>query len=103
MCVLKGLDKKHATKHEISASIKNIPLRLTKFKSRYFHLNSDFGARSTKADVGNSTENIQVYQGRFSHTVFDVINAIYHDKPLIFIGATFEEKLVSRGEAKENY
>ena len=28
-------------------------------------------------------------------TVFDMINAVYGDKPLIFIGATFREKLVS--------
>ena len=30
-----------------------------------------------------------------SDTVFDLIYAVYHDKPLIFIGATFREKLVS--------
>ena len=30
-----------------------------------------------------------------SDTVFDIINAVYHDKPLMFIGATFQEKLVS--------
>ena len=30
-----------------------------------------------------------------SDTVFDMINSVYHDKPLIFIGATFREKLVS--------
>ena len=30
-----------------------------------------------------------------SHTVFDMMNAVYRDKPLIFIGATFREKLVS--------
>ena len=29
-----------------------------------------------------------------SGTVFDVINAVYHVKHLIFIGATFREKLV---------
>ena len=28
------------------------------------------------------------------HSVFDVINAVYHDKPLNFIGTTFREKLV---------
>ena len=28
-------------------------------------------------------------------TVLDLINAAYHDKPLMFIGATFQEKLVS--------
>ena len=34
-----------------------------------------------------------------SETVFDMINAAYHDKPLIFIGATFREKLVSHHRA----
>ena len=29
-----------------------------------------------------------------SHTVLDMINAVYHDKPLIFIRAMFREKLV---------
>ena len=30
-----------------------------------------------------------------SDTVLDMINAAYHDKPLILIRATFREKLVS--------
>ena len=30
-----------------------------------------------------------------SDTVLDMINADYHDKPLMFIGATFPEKVVS--------
>ena len=30
-----------------------------------------------------------------SDTVFGMINAVYHDKPLIFIGAAFLEKLIS--------
>ena len=30
-----------------------------------------------------------------SDTVFDMINPVYHDKPLIIIRATFQEKLVS--------
>ena len=30
-----------------------------------------------------------------SNTVFDMIYAVYHDKLLVFIGATFREKLVS--------
>ena len=32
-------------------------------------------------------------------TVFDMINAVYHDKPLIFIGATFRKTLVSHQRA----
>ena len=31
--------------------------------------------------------------------VFDMVNAAYHDKPLIVIGATFREKLVSHHRA----
>ena len=34
-----------------------------------------------------------------SDTVFEMINAVYHDKPLIFIGATFWKKLVSHPQA----
>ena len=34
-----------------------------------------------------------------SDTVLDMINVVYLDKPLIFIGATFREKLVSRQRA----
>ena len=34
-----------------------------------------------------------------SDTVLDMINAVYHDKPLIFIGATFQEKLFSYHQA----
>ena len=35
-----------------------------------------------------------------NHTVFETVNAVYHDKPLIFIGATFhEENLVSHHRA----
>ena len=30
-----------------------------------------------------------------SDTVLDMISAVYHDKPLIFIGATFRENLGS--------
>ena len=30
-----------------------------------------------------------------SDTVFDIINAIYYDKPLIFTRAKFQEKLIS--------
>ena len=30
-----------------------------------------------------------------SDTVLGMINAVYHDKPLIFIRATFQEKLIS--------
>ena len=29
-----------------------------------------------------------------SDTVLDMINTTYHEKPLVFIGATFREKLV---------
>ena len=32
-----------------------------------------------------------------SHTIFDTMNAVYHDKT--FIGATFREKLVSHHRA----
>ena len=38
------------------------------------------------------TENILA----FSDTVLDMMNAVYHDKLLIFIPAMFREKLVSR-------
>ena len=34
-----------------------------------------------------------------SDTVLDMINAIYHDKPLISIGATYREKLVPHHRA----
>ena len=34
-----------------------------------------------------------------SDTVLDMINAAYHDKPLIFIGATFRKKLDSHHQA----
>ena len=34
-----------------------------------------------------------------SDTVLDTINAIYHDKPLVLIGAKFREKLVSHHQA----
>ena len=34
-----------------------------------------------------------------SATVFDMINAIYGDKPLIFIGTRFQEKFVSLHQA----
>ena len=34
-----------------------------------------------------------------SDTVFDMINDVYHDKPLMFIRATFREKLVSHHQA----
>ena len=34
-----------------------------------------------------------------SDTVFDMINAVDHDKPLTFIGAAFQEKLVSHHQA----
>ena len=34
-----------------------------------------------------------------SDTVLDMINAVYHDKPLMFIGAVFREKLVSHHQA----
>ena len=34
-----------------------------------------------------------------SDTVFDMINAVYHDKPLIFIRAMFREKLISHHQA----
>ena len=34
-----------------------------------------------------------------SDTVFEMINAVYHDKPLIFIRATFREKLLSYHQA----
>ena len=30
-----------------------------------------------------------------SDTVLDIINATYYDKPLIFTGATFPEKLIN--------
>ena len=36
-----------------------------------------------------------------SDTVFDIINAVYHDKPLMFIGATFREKLFSPSSVNE--
>ena len=29
----------------------------------------------------------------------DMISTVYHDKPLLFIGATFREKLVSHHQA----
>ena len=32
-------------------------------------------------------------------TVFGMINVVYHDKSLIFIGATFRKKLVSHQQA----
>ena len=31
--------------------------------------------------------------------MFNMINAAYHDKPLMFIGATFREKLISHHRA----
>ena len=34
------------------------------------------------------------YIKAISDTTLDMINAVYHDKPLNFIGATFREKLV---------
>ena len=34
-----------------------------------------------------------------SDTGVDMINVIYHDKPLIFIGATFQEKIVYHHQA----
>ena len=34
-----------------------------------------------------------------SDTVFDMINCAYHDEPLIFDRATFQEKLVSYHQA----
>ena len=34
-----------------------------------------------------------------SDTVFDMIHAVYHDESLMFIGATFQEKLVSHHQA----
>ena len=34
-----------------------------------------------------------------SDTVLDMINAVYHDKPLIFIGATLWEMHVSQHQA----
>ena len=34
-----------------------------------------------------------------SDTVLDMINAVYYDKPLIFIGAKFREKFVSHHRA----
>ena len=34
-----------------------------------------------------------------SDSVLDMINAVYHDKPSIFIGATLQEKLVSHHRA----
>ena len=34
-----------------------------------------------------------------SDTVLDKINAVYHDKPLIFIGAALREKLISHHQA----
>ena len=34
-----------------------------------------------------------------SDTVLDMINAAYYDKPLIFIGATFQKNLVSHHQA----
>ena len=38
-----------------------------------------------------------------SDTVFDMINAVYYDKTLIFTGATFREKLVSRHQAVNEF
>ena len=37
----------------------------------------------------------RMFSKAVSDTVFDMINAVYHDKPLILIGATFREKLIS--------
>ena len=34
-----------------------------------------------------------------SDTVFDMINAVYHDKLLTFIGAMFRENLVTHHQA----
>ena len=34
-----------------------------------------------------------------SDTVFDMINAVHYDKPLVFTAATFQKKLVSHHEA----
>ena len=38
-----------------------------------------------------------------SDTVLNMINAAYHDKPFIFIGASFREKLVSHHQAVNIY
>ena len=38
-----------------------------------------------------------------SDTVFDMINAVSHDKPLMFIGATFWEKFVSHHQAVSTF
>ena len=34
-----------------------------------------------------------------SDTVLDILNGIYHDKPLILIGATCQERLVSHHQS----
>ena len=43
--------------------------------------------------------NIFAFIKAVSDTVLDMINAVYLDKPLIFIGTTFREKLVSFHQA----
>ena len=45
--------------------------------------------------VFHATENVHVFIKAVSETVFEMVNAIHHDKPSIFIGATFRDKLVS--------
>ena len=48
-------------------------------------------------------ENLLLYIFEFikavSDTVLDMMNAIYHDKPLTLIGAVFREKLVFHHQA----
>ena len=34
-----------------------------------------------------------------SYTVLDMVNSVHYDKPLIFIGTTFQEKLISHHQA----
>ena len=49
--------------------------------------------------MAESVRNAFAFIKAVSDTVLDMINADYHDKPLIFIGATFPEKLVSHHRA----
>ena len=45
---------------------------------------------------------MSVFQCVYSDTIFDMIVTTYHDKPLIFSGATFRERSVSHHRAMKN-
>ena len=50
--------------------------------------------RRTPLSRGSKSNVSPFWLIRFFNTVFDMINAIYRDKLLPFIGATFQEKLI---------